>query len=159
MIIGFFVAAHRTASWKKGRDKLGRLAPLLGSWEAEADSKLGPVRYTRTFVRVLDGNWVQLDARWEMPRKVYEERALFGVGEGGRVVFHSFTSDGKCASGEWADGRDVHPDALAFVAEMPAGQARMVYWPGDGGAVNWAVEAKKKTGWTRFVHHVYVPAG
>ena len=28
--------------WKKGRGKLGPLAPLLGSWIAESDTPMGP---------------------------------------------------------------------------------------------------------------------
>jgi hypothetical protein len=38
---------------------------------------------------------------------------------------------------------------------MPAGLARMIYWPNDDGSINWAVEAKNKKGWKRFTHHKY----
>jgi hypothetical protein len=134
---------------------LGALDPLLGSWEATTESPRGRIRCTRTLVRVLNGTWVQLDARWELPGKVYEERALFGVHSELGIAFHSFTSDGKRSEGRLTDGRDVHAEAIAFVAEMPAGQARMIYWPGDADAMNWAVESRAKKGWSRFTHHVY----
>lgn len=151
-------STKRGSVWKKGRGKLGVLDPLLGSWETQSDSKRGRVRCTRTFTRVLGGNWVQLDALWQLPGKTYEERALFGVDPDAGLVFRSFTSDGKRSEGKLADGRDVHAEAIAFVAEMPAGLARMVYWPGDDGAMCWAVESKTKAGWSRFTHHVYTRA-
>lgn len=149
------VPKKSVSAWKKGRGKLGVLDPLLGSWETTTESKLGRVRCTRTLARVLNGTWVQLDACWEMPGKRYEERALFGVDSEAGIIFHSFTSDGKRSQGKVTDGRDVHAEAIAFVAEMPAGQARMIYWPGDNGTMNWAVESRAKKGWSRFAHHVY----
>ncbi|MBL8607313.1 MAG: hypothetical protein JNL38_08335 [Myxococcales bacterium] len=151
------MATKKASSWKRGRGKLGVLEPLLGAWQAEVASSRGAVRCIRTFSRVLSGAWIQLDARWELPGKAYEERALYGVDAGGELVFHSFTSDGKRSEGRRADAADVHPEAVAFVAEMPAGTARMVYWPGDDGALCWAVESKTKKGWKRFTHHVYRP--
>ena len=51
--------------WKKGRGKLGALDPLLGSWQAEAESPMGPVRCTRTFSHILGGHRVLLEARWQ----------------------------------------------------------------------------------------------
>ena len=39
--------------WKKGRGKLGPLAPLIGSWTAEADSERGPLRCERTYALIL----------------------------------------------------------------------------------------------------------
>ncbi|HCV43744.1 MAG TPA: hypothetical protein DGH68_09700, partial [Bacteroidetes bacterium] len=56
-----------------------------------------------------------------------------------------------------ADGSDVDPQAIAFEAEMPAGRARMIYWPNDEEGFNWAVEAKTKKGWRRFTEHRYFP--
>jgi hypothetical protein len=47
--------------WRKGRGKLGLLDPLLGDWEAEADSPQGLVRCVRSFSRVLGGKYVRLD--------------------------------------------------------------------------------------------------
>jgi hypothetical protein len=38
---------------------------------------------------------------------------------------------------------------------MPAGLARMIYWPNDDGGINWAVESKNKKGWKRFTLHHY----
>ena len=149
-----------TASWKKGRGKLGPLAPLLGSWKAEADSPMGRIKCFRTFTSVLGGNYVELNARWEMPGgRVYEEAAIYGAGGAGQkgtLRFWSFTSDGKRSEGELADVADVHPEGVGFVAEMPAGQARMIYWPSPGG-FSWAVEARTKKGWSRFTEHHYVP--
>jgi hypothetical protein len=145
------------AIWKKGRGKLGALDPLLGAWETEADSPQGRVRCVRTFTRALGDRYVILEARWELPDRVYEEHALFGVGDDARLAFWSFTSDGKRSHGVLTDAGDVHPRALGFEAEMPAGRARMVYWPADAGGFHWAVESKTKKGWKRFVEHLYRP--
>src|SRR5262249_19516510 len=73
--------------------------------------------------------------------------------------FWSFTSDGKRSQGTVADVTDVHAEAIGFEAEMPAGLARMVYWPDDDGGFFWVVESKNKKGWRRFVEHNYKPAG
>jgi len=141
--------------WKKAPGKLGVLAPLLGTWQASAMSPMGKVRCTRTFMPILHGKYIQLIARWEFGEKVYEEMAIYGVSNG-KLSFWSFTSDGKRSEGAIADGSDVDPRAIAFEAEMPAGRARMIYWPKEGGGFNWAVEAKTKKGWRRFTEHKYV---
>jgi len=142
--------------WKKGRGKLGVLAPLLGTWKAQANlpGGYGTVRCTRTFTPVLKGACIQLTAQWEFAKGAYEEIALFGFHDG-TISFWSFTSDGKRSQGTITDGRDVHAEAIAFEAQMPAGLARMIYWPGENGGVNWAVESKTKKGWNRFTEHHY----
>jgi hypothetical protein len=146
------------AAWKKGRGTLGRMAPLLGRWAAQAPTPAGgggDISCVRTFEPVLGGAYIQLDAEWHMgPGRTYRERALFGVGENKRIAFSSFTSDGKKSAGVEADGSDVHPDAIAFEAEMPAGIARMIYWPAEEG-FHFAVESRTKRGWNRFVTHHY----
>ena len=145
----------KETAWKKGPGKLGALAPLLGTWQANAMSPMGKIRCTRAFMPILHGKYIQLVARWEFGEKVYEEMAIYGVSNG-TLSFWSFTSDGKRSEGAIADGRDVDPRAVAFEAEMPAGRARMIYWPNDEGGFNWAVEAKTKKGWRRFTEHKYV---
>ena len=147
--------AARKPEWKKGRGKLGVMQPLLGDWVADAETPMGPVRCTRSFAKTLGDNYVLLTAKWHFGKNVYEEQALFGVDREGRVAFWSFTNDGKNSQGLLVEASDVHPEAIAFQAEMPAGTARMVYWPGDDGQVNWAVESKTKKGWNRFTHHHY----
>ncbi len=144
--------------WKKGRGKLGALAPLIGSWEAKAETPLGRVRCTRSFTPILGGAYVQLIARWEFKKGIYEEQALFGVDDNGKLAFWSFTSDGRHSQGAIADASDIHPQAVGFEAKMPTGLARMVYWPNEMGGVSWAVEAKTKKGWKRFTEHHYTPA-
>jgi hypothetical protein len=141
--------------WKKSRGKLGVLDPLIGTWIAESDSAMGRVKCTRTFTRMHGDKWITLDADWDFGGKHYIEHAIFGVGDEGKLAFWSFTSDGKKSQGVLADGTDVHPEAIAFEAEMPAGIARMIYWPGENETVNWAVESKTKKGWNRFTNHVY----
>lgn len=145
--------------WKKGRGKLGPFMPLVGSWVAQADSEMGPVRCTRAFEPVLGGRYLRLDAVWRFGKAAaaqsYEELALIGVGDGGAVCFWSFTSDGKRSQGLQADVTDVHPEAVGFEAEMPAGRARMAYWPEAGGGFRWIVEARTRKGWKRFVEHHY----
>ena len=69
--------------------------------------------------------------------------------------FWSFTSDGKRSDGVLVEAADVHPQAIAFEAEMPAGRARMVYWPDEKEGMHWAVENLTKKGWNRFVDHHY----
>ena len=140
--------------WKKGRGKLGVLEPLLGTWSAVSDSPMGKVKCTRKFEKVLGGNFIQLTAQWEIGEKKYDEIALFGMDEN-LLSFWSFTSDGKMSVGRLQDGSDVHPSAICFEAEMPAGIARMIYWPDDTGEFYWAVESKNKKGWKRFTEHHY----
>jgi hypothetical protein len=147
----------KKTSWKKGRGKLGVLAPLMGAWKTEAMTPMGKVRCTRRFASALGGNYVQLVARWEFGNGVYEEIALYGVKDG-TLSFWSFTSDGKRSEGAIASASEIHAQAIAFEAEMPAGRARMIYWPDDEKGFHWAVEAKTKKGWSRFTEHHYVPA-
>lgn len=140
--------------WKKGRDKLGIMEPLLGTWEAESDSPMGKIKCTRSFRQILGGKYIELNAVWKFSKGAYEELAVYGMNDD-NLSFWSFTSDGKKSQGCIADGTDVHPDAICFEAQMPAGLARMVYWPGDDGSINWAVESKVKKGWNRFTLHKY----
>jgi hypothetical protein len=146
--------AKRKLQWKKGPGKLGILTPLLGTWNAETDSPMGRVSCTRTLKPILGAKYVELTVRWEFTKFLYEERAILGIHDG-KVSFWSFTSDGKRSQGVLADGTDVHPEAICFEAQMPAGVARMIYWPGEDGGVNWAVESKTKKGWNRFTEHHY----
>jgi hypothetical protein len=148
------------SGWTKGRGLLGPLKPLLGAWATISSGGGGPsgVPCTRSF-RPFGKGWIELDARWEMgERGAYREIALFGAGADGTLGFFSFTSDGKRSEGRLADGSDIHPDAVAFEAKMPAGTARMTYWPLDEGiGFHFAVESKTKAGWNRFLLHRYRP--
>jgi hypothetical protein len=141
-------------NWKKGRGKLGILEPLLGEWTTEADSPMGRVKCTRKFEKVLGGNYIQLDAHWFFGNQEYLEHTMYGSKDGG-IVFWSFTSDGKNATGRLSEGSDVHPEAICFEAQMPAGIARMIYWPDLEEGFRWAVESKNKKGWNRFTEHHY----
>jgi hypothetical protein len=143
--------------WTKGRGKLGFLQPLLGTWIAQADTPMGPVRCTRAFESFGD-KYVRLEAAWDFCGKVCRDIALIGVGEGGKVNFWSFTNDGKRSQGTVADVSDIHAEAIGFEARMPAGRARMAYWPDGDGGFFWAVESKNKKGWKRFTQHHYRPA-
>ena len=97
-------------------------------------------------------------ATWEFGGgKRYVEHAVYGADAGGTVKFWSFTSDGKRSEGQLGEAADIHPQALSFEAQMPAGTARMTYWPNEDGTVNWAVESKTKKGWNRFTLHHYQP--
>ena len=158
--------------WKKGRGKLGFMDPLLGHWAADWESPMGPVHCTRSFER-FGGSYIRLDARWEfgaagrnVPEqcddaqggKVYEELALYGAGPDGKVAFWSFTSDGKRSQGTVADVTDLHKSAIGFEAQMPAGLARMAYWPDGESGFFWVAESKNAKGWKRFCEHHYRPA-
>jgi hypothetical protein len=155
-------------SWKKGRGKLGFMQPLLGRWTASATSPMGPVRCTRVFEPFLRGAYVRLEARWEFGdsskpsgesplegARVYEELALIGVKADRTVCFWSFTSDGKQSQGTVADVTDLHAEAIGFEAQMPAGFARMAYWPDDYDGFFFVVESKTAKGWRRFLEHHY----
>jgi hypothetical protein len=85
----------------------------------------------------------------------YEEVAIYGVGDVGQVGFWSFTSDGKRSQGTVADVTDLHDEAIGFEAQMPAGLARMAYWPDGEGGFFWVVESKNAKGWRRFTQHHY----
>lgn len=146
------------ARWGNGRGLLGPLDPLLGAWSA-TDARNGvTMACTRTFERFGKG-WVRLEAEWRMGEdQAYREIALFGADEAGALSFFSFTNDGKRSTGRIADGADVHPLAIAFEARMPAGLARMIYWPAETGpGFHFAVESRNKSGWKRFVTHAYRP--
>lgn len=140
--------------WKKGRGKLGLLQPLLGAWVAKSDSEMGKLTCSRAFEKVLAGNYILLKVTWAFTSKTYEELAVLGL-QDDRLAFWSFTSDGKKSVGYLADGTDVHPQAICFEAQMPAGTARMIYWPDDADGFYWAVESKNKKGWHRFTEHHY----
>ena len=141
-------------SWKRGRGLLGPIKPLLGAWIARADMHGMSFTCTRIFEPHGKG-WVRLEAVWNLPNGAYREIALFGPGDDGVLAFFSFTSDGKRSVGRLADGSDVHPEAVAFEAQMPAGLAGMIYWPPEDGAegFNFAVESRTKKGWNRFLVH------
>jgi hypothetical protein len=146
----------KTAShWKRGRGKLGVLAPLIGTWKAAATTPMGKVSCTRTFTPILGGTCIQLTARWEFEKGSYEELAIIGANSDGKIAFWSFTSDGKNSTGTITDASDIHPEAIGFEAQMPAGLARMAYWPDEGDGYHWAVESKNKKGWKRFTEHHY----
>jgi hypothetical protein len=150
--------AKTVLQWKQGRGKLGPLAPLMGSWKATADTPMGQVACTRTFTPVLGGKYVQLAARWMLPQGSYDELAIYGADAEGTLRFWSFTSDGKRSEGALSEAPDVHPQAVCFEAQMPAGLARMVYWPDEVEGFRWAVESKSKKGWNRFSEHHYTAA-
>ena len=151
-------------AWKKGRGLLGPLQPLIGDWRtlaAEGQTAAANMACTRRFTPFGKG-WIRLDAVWQVgPGREYVETAFFGPGEDGVLGFFSFTNDGKRASGRLADGSDVHPGAIAFEAQMPAGLARFLYWPLEDGGPGFlfAVENKTKKGWNRFLRQHFVPAG
>ena len=96
-----------------------------------------------------------LRASWLIPGKQYDELAVFGASAPGKLGFWSFTSDGKRSEGVRTEASEIHPECLAFEAQMPAGLARMLYWPADGEGFNWAVESRNKSGWKRFMLHRY----
>ena len=148
----------KTFAWKKGRGKLGALAPLIGTWQAQAETPMGIVRCTRSFAPALGGTFILLTARWDFKTGTYEEQAFFGMDENKQLAFWSFTSDGKHSRGVIADTSDTHPQSIGFEAQMPAGLERMVYWPNEIGGFSWAVEARTKKGWKRFTEHHYLPA-
>jgi hypothetical protein len=145
--------------WKTGRGLLGPLTPLLGDWRATAQMKGQAFECRRSFQRLGKG-WIRLDAAWDVPNGPYLETALYGPGDDGELAMFSFTSDGRRSMGRRTDGADVDPQALAFKARMPAGVARMVYWPLEDGepGFRFAVENQVKAGWNRFLTQVYRPA-
>lgn len=147
-----------STDWKPGRGLLGPLKPLLGDWRAAADLHGQTMVCTRSFQPFGKG-WIRLEAVWQMgARGDYREIALFGAGDDGALGVFSFTNDGKRSVGRLADGSDVHPLAIAFEAQMPAGLARMLYWPAeDGDGFRFAVESRNRTGWSRFMLHTYRP--
>ena len=148
--------AAKKKIWQKGKGKLGIFEPLIGTWTAEAETPLGPVKCTRTFSYLHREKWIILDANWEfVGDKHYVEHAVIGLDSNGQVTFWSFTSDGKRSHGVLSKAPDIHVEAVAFEAEMPAGLARMTYWPEDETTMNWAVESKTKKGWNRFSQHRY----
>jgi len=152
--------AAKSWEWKKGPGKLGPLAPLLGAWMSGAiETPMGKMGCARTFSPVGSGkSWVRLEAVWNLgAHGSYVEQAIFGAKDDGKLGFWSFTSDGKRSEGTVAEAPDIHPKAIAFEAQMPAGLARMAYWPDATEGFRFAVEARNKSGWKRFQEHHYKP--
>lgn len=148
-------------AWKKGRGKMGPMAPLLGRWKAETDTPMGPLACIRDYQAFGDG-YVRLEAEWLFKGKVaakgYREICLFGPDKDGVLTYWSYTSDGKKSSGRLSEAKDIHPDAVCFEAQMGAGLARQVFWPDERTGMRWAVESRNKKGWNRFTEHHYRPA-
>jgi hypothetical protein len=138
------------------------LRPLVGHWVTVPDgserARASATHCSRSFT-MFGKRWLRLEARWDAGIEGYRETAFFGAGADGTLAVYSFTSDGKKSHGVQVDGSDVHPAALAFESQMPAGLARMVYWPIDDGAPGFyfAVDNKVKAGWNRFLRHSYRP--
>jgi hypothetical protein len=82
---------------------------------------------------------------------------MIGLNAKKEICFWSFTSDGKNSHGVLSDVSDIHPDAIGFEAEMPAGIARQAYWPDEEDGFYWVVESKTKKGWNRFVKQHFKP--
>lgn len=138
---------------------LSILRPLLGNWGSQpaGSEPASKMPCIRRFTRMWSGAYIRLETRWEMGGgKIFEEVTMFGKGRDDSLGFWAFTSDGKQSHGWLTDGSDVHPQAVAFVTELPAGTARMVYWP-EGDGFDYAVESRTEDGWNRFLRHHYIP--
>ncbi|MGJ8663323.1 MAG: hypothetical protein ACSHWU_06720 [Marinicella sp.] len=143
--------------WKKGRGTLGLFKPLLGSWVCQTQTDRGPLVCTRSFQPKLNNKYIELVVDWNFANTLYAEYCLFGVDAQKNLTFWSFTNDGKQSQGQVYDVSDIHPHAIGFAAQMPAGFARQFYWPSESTGFHWAVESKNKKGWNRFVSHHYLP--
>jgi hypothetical protein len=148
--------------WNKGRGKLGPLAPLIGAWSTETETPMGLAACARNFSRFGEG-WILLEASWRFgsgpSARIYRETAFLGPTAEGPLGIWSFTNDGKRSEGVLSAAPDVHSLAICFEADMPAGRARQIYWPDEGGGLAWAVEAKNARGWKRFSEHHYTRTG
>ena len=144
--------------WKKGRGKLGLFQGIIGNWICNEGSKdrLNP-QCSRSIQFHLDNKYIIQDIVWFLGDKRYIDHTIIGLSADKRISFWSFTSDGKNSTGVLCDVSDIHPEAVGFEAEMPAGTARQAFWPDDTTGFHWVVESKSKKGWNRFVHQHYVP--
>lgn len=143
--------------WKKGRGKMGPMAPLLGRWKAKAETAMGAATCIRDYQKFGDG-YVRLEAEWRFGEKTYREICLFGPDKDSVLTFWSYTNDGKKSSGRLSEAPDIHPQAVCFEAQMDAGIARQVFWPAESGGMHWIVESRTKKGWSRLAEHHYRPA-
>ena len=144
-------------AWKKGRGKLGPMAPLIGRWKAVADTQMGRVTCVRDY-QTFGEKYVRLDAEWTFSgpgAKTYREICLFGPDTDGVLTFWSYTNDGKKSSGRLAEAADIHPQAVRFEAQMDAGLARQAFWPDEVTGMRWVVESRTKMGWSRIAEHRY----
>ena len=148
--------------WKKGRGRMGPMAPLIGRWKAMAETPMGPVACVRDYQKFGD-LYVRLDAEWlfkgkQAEMKSYREICRFGPDRDGTLSFWSYTSDGKKSSGRLGEAKDGPPSSVCFEAQMDAGFARQVFWSDGADGMHWVVEAKTKKGWSRLAEHHYRPA-
>ena len=147
-------------SWKKDRGKMGFMAPALGAWRTEIpDTPMGKVICMRSYEKALGGKFIRLVADWDIGEgsKTYREEAFYGLDRDGTPSFWSFTTDGGTSQGRLADVTDLHPEAFGFEAQMPAGLARMGFWP-DVEGMMWVTQSKTKKGWNDLARHHYFPA-
>lgn len=144
--------------FRLGRGLLGPLRPLLGHWVHRGEHNGQTVEVSRLYESWGNG-WVRLSATWELPGRTYAETAFYGATTEGPLGFYSFTNDGKRSEGRLADGTDVHAQAVAFVAQFPAGTGRMIAWPRDDGlpGFDFAVERQTAKGWNRFLLQRFGP--
>jgi hypothetical protein len=145
-------------AWKKGRGKLGPMAPLLGRWKATADSPMGAVTCLRSYEKFGEA-YVRLEAEWHIGKfpqvKPCREVCLFGPADDGVLAFWSYTNDGKKSSGRLSSAPEINAQSVCFEADMGHGIARQVFWPDGTGGMHWIVDAKTKKGWSRLASHHY----
>ncbi len=143
--------------WKKGRGKLGLFTPVLGAWICNRGSNDSQnPECTRHLEKILDGKYILLKVSWDLGNKTYDEMAMIGTDKEKNINFWSFTSDGKNSQGYLADVSDIHPQAIGFEAQMPAGLARQAYYPHEEEGFIWVVESKTRKGWNRFTQQHFL---
>jgi hypothetical protein len=128
---------------------------MIGDWLAKTETPQGPARVTRSLRPALGKGWLEAEVDWSFNDSRYQERCFYGLTRDGRLAFWSFTSDGKQAHGVQVEAPDLPAGAIAFEAEIPAGTARMSFWPDAEEGFRWAVESKNRKGWHRFSEHHY----
>lgn len=144
-------------NWKKGRSKLGIFQPIIGSWITNAGSN-DPTKppCNRVLKFDLGNKYIIQDVVWHLGDKNYMDHTVIGLSSDKRITCWSFTSDGKNSTGKLADVSDIHPLAIGFESQMPAGLARQAFYPDEKEGFHWVVEAMNKKGWKRFLEQHYV---
>ena len=143
--------------WKLTDGTLNIFTPLMGTWVAQSDSPKGAVLCTRTFTKILNGQFIEVRTDWKFPHNSYQELSLIGLDENRFISFWTYDSDGNRAAGRMIKLKQLHPHAFGFEIEIAHGFSRQIYCPHPQTGFEWTVEIHAGNDWQQLLQHHYKP--